>query len=62
MLAACLLGPVVSNVLCSFFASNIGPNVLKLVLITYLMSTLSSLCLLYGAVVNDTTQMISISS
>jgi NADH-ubiquinone oxidoreductase chain 5 len=54
MLTITLLGPVISAILCFFFSRIIGSNILKLTLILYIISSLSSLYLLYVIITNNT--------
>jgi NADH-quinone oxidoreductase subunit L len=61
MLIITLLGPIVSFVTCFFFSRSIGSNVLKIVLILYILSSLASLNLLYYTIVNDTQLVFNIS-
>lgn len=53
MLATILLGPVVSAILCFFFSRSIGSPVLKLVLILYTLSSITSIYLLWWTVQNN---------
>lgn len=61
MLVISLLGPVVSAFSCFFFSRYVGSNLLKLVVLLYVLSSLASISLLYYTAVNDFNLILTIS-
>lgn len=62
MLSIIILGPIASSLLCVTFGKLIGSNVHKVVLLTYVVSSLTSLALLYTVAVNGSTLILSLSN
>lgn len=61
MLTISLLGPVISAISCFFFSRLTGSYILKIVLLLYILSSLSAIGLLYYIVQNDVSMILTIS-